>query len=860
MSTFFMGRSHFVVFKPMLAMGWKSWMGGSEAKNEILGLSLRVIFWLLRPSTVLSSRNFEVLQSLAVPMRALPEACHCTVLAPRRDPNYSRSHIPRRSSLDVVTRASQLYMCDSVASRGVVPTEAAALTWCIYWHGAVDGSFVPVRSARRPALATPGFRAPFIKTPIHTDWMDSSFELRDGLGMVYVVDDSFEHSRPRNKICLKALPMSSCWLDSNVFACCCCLWPSEIRGENGILKWISWNRKRHQTARPALFLFEWLYVIAAARNRNAISALPPLKRDPALFLALTPTFNPPTTRMSLKLKPLRLKTLIQSPPSEPPRNSFTSTDYYRKTRDEYYSPISYMESSSVIRSPPALVSALNLSNLKPGSPYADLPEISSPSSAGLGHIHEEEVNEMGAPRAAKRTANFRHPLYSGTHSTFLISFSASGSVTKNIEMTANLKPRDFEPRPSARRTSIYSRCLSVKRIRGGGDGYKITHCSLTRRQALSLNISPNATRQHRRTARVSKPRPIPWPQVKRTSCMENRKQAEVLRNRRAGLGSVTGSIRKTRKTEGKSLRSGFAPGPAVHPQRPEIPRSPRGIPQQWALWEWASSAGDVVKATSTTNKVEVGMRRARGHSPASLEPRACPHPDGPCGRDGERRMTRGRLGGAQQQRAPRKLFAVAVVGARNRDHASSLGRQTLRTKTAARHLVGAQCTSTLHPGAPQSLRARPSLRVSDGWGWVECPPGMDSPDGSELDANRVDNNSLAIDRDPKSDVVGGGFEAAAKALQKESWCLRLGASIGRRAEAARPQAALLPTTARLSALALPHRTLVARPYPRCQECALRLSTDAASRGANSKPSEKKGVGTGEMRELEIAGKGRRAWG
>ncbi|KAJ6501873.1 hypothetical protein C8R45DRAFT_603574 [Mycena sanguinolenta] len=137
-------------------------------------------------------------------------------------------------------------------------------------------------------------------------------------------------------------------------------------------------RKRHQTARSTLFLFEWLYVTATARNHNAISALPPLKRDPALFLTLTPTVNPPTTRMSLKLKPLRLKPLIQSPPSEPPRNSFTSTDYYRKTRDEYYSPISYMESSS------------------PGSPYADLPEISSPSSAGLVRFRHIQLHFIQA--------------------------------------------------------------------------------------------------------------------------------------------------------------------------------------------------------------------------------------------------------------------------------------------------------------------------------------------------------------------------------------------------------------------------------------------------------------------------------
>ncbi|KAJ6501876.1 hypothetical protein C8R45DRAFT_1091804 [Mycena sanguinolenta] len=100
--------------------------------------------------------------------------------------------------------------------------------------------------------------------------------------------------------------------------------------------------------------------------------------------------------MSPKLKP-RLKTLIQSSPSEPPRNSFTRTDYYRKTRDEYYSPVSYMVSSS------------------PGSLYADLkPEMSSPTSTRLAHIHEageredREENETGAPHAAKRTANLWH--------------------------------------------------------------------------------------------------------------------------------------------------------------------------------------------------------------------------------------------------------------------------------------------------------------------------------------------------------------------------------------------------------------------------------------------------------------------
>jgi hypothetical protein len=44
--------------------------------------------------------------------------------------------------------------------------------------------------------------------------------------------------------------------------------------------------------------------------------------------------------MALKLK-LRLN------PDLPPRNSFTATDYYRDTRDEYYSPISKLASLSV---------------------------------------------------------------------------------------------------------------------------------------------------------------------------------------------------------------------------------------------------------------------------------------------------------------------------------------------------------------------------------------------------------------------------------------------------------------------------------------------------------------------------------
>ncbi|KAF7364058.1 hypothetical protein MSAN_01064600 [Mycena sanguinolenta] len=99
--------------------------------------------------------------------------------------------------------------------------------------------------------------------------------------------------------------------------------------------------------------------------------------------------------MSLKLKP-KLKASMTSPTSKPPRNSFTDTDYYRKTRDEYYSPVSYMEFWS------------------PGSPYASLPEISLPSSTRLTYIHKSsdsydgEVDETGAARAAKRTANFWH--------------------------------------------------------------------------------------------------------------------------------------------------------------------------------------------------------------------------------------------------------------------------------------------------------------------------------------------------------------------------------------------------------------------------------------------------------------------
>ncbi|KAJ6480776.1 hypothetical protein C8R47DRAFT_597643 [Mycena vitilis] len=68
-----------------------------------------------------------------------------------------------------------------------------------------------------------------------------------------------------------------------------------------------------------------------------------------------PNSQPPTTLMSPKLK-LRLTSGASSSPSEPPRNSFTMTDYYRPTRDEIYSPISRAES------------------LSPGSPYASLPQ------------------------------------------------------------------------------------------------------------------------------------------------------------------------------------------------------------------------------------------------------------------------------------------------------------------------------------------------------------------------------------------------------------------------------------------------------------------------------------------------------
>ncbi|KAF7337814.1 hypothetical protein MVEN_02004100 [Mycena venus] len=109
--------------------------------------------------------------------------------------------------------------------------------------------------------------------------------------------------------------------------------------------------------------------------------------------------------MSLKLK-LRLtpsgSAQSAAPPvTEPPRNSFTMTDYYRATREEYYSPISRAES------------------LSPGSLYAD----SSTSPTQLGHIQEgseldlsddEGVEEAaasagaGAARVPKRTAVFWH--------------------------------------------------------------------------------------------------------------------------------------------------------------------------------------------------------------------------------------------------------------------------------------------------------------------------------------------------------------------------------------------------------------------------------------------------------------------
>jgi len=99
--------------------------------------------------------------------------------------------------------------------------------------------------------------------------------------------------------------------------------------------------------------------------------------------------------MSLKLK-LRLTPLAQAPPFEPPRNSFTITDYYRTTREEYYSPISRAES------------------LSPGSPYADLPQVSPTSPTRLDHIREGsepgisdegDADETGVP---KRTAVFWH--------------------------------------------------------------------------------------------------------------------------------------------------------------------------------------------------------------------------------------------------------------------------------------------------------------------------------------------------------------------------------------------------------------------------------------------------------------------
>ncbi|KAJ6531017.1 hypothetical protein B0H19DRAFT_467470 [Mycena capillaripes] len=105
--------------------------------------------------------------------------------------------------------------------------------------------------------------------------------------------------------------------------------------------------------------------------------------------------------MSLKLK-LRLKTPAPSPPAEPSRNSFTSTDYYRTTREEIYSPISRVESLSV---------------RPPGSPYSDLPQ-SPTRSTRLAHIYEGsdeadtsdegEEDEAAQQRVPKRTAALWH--------------------------------------------------------------------------------------------------------------------------------------------------------------------------------------------------------------------------------------------------------------------------------------------------------------------------------------------------------------------------------------------------------------------------------------------------------------------
>jgi len=82
---------------------------------------------------------------------------------------------------------------------------------------------------------------------------------------------------------------------------------------------------------------------------------------------------------------LKSKLRLNPDSDSPARNSFTATDYYRDTRDEYFSPIS------------------KLASLSPDSPYAD--HMTSPTR--LMYIPEDYSDKGGMGEGAQQRVGNR---------------------------------------------------------------------------------------------------------------------------------------------------------------------------------------------------------------------------------------------------------------------------------------------------------------------------------------------------------------------------------------------------------------------------------------------------------------------
>ncbi|KAJ6622988.1 hypothetical protein B0H10DRAFT_2213993 [Mycena sp. CBHHK59/15] len=90
------------------------------------------------------------------------------------------------------------------------------------------------------------------------------------------------------------------------------------------------------------------------------------------------------------LPKIRLPPSKTTPPSSQPRNSFTETDYYRKTREEIYSPLSRAQ----------------LESSHSGSPLQD--QYTGPAANHLPHIREDNEPDAPASEEGEGEGDERH--------------------------------------------------------------------------------------------------------------------------------------------------------------------------------------------------------------------------------------------------------------------------------------------------------------------------------------------------------------------------------------------------------------------------------------------------------------------